>query len=226
MRWPRGRAPRTWPAGRPPPGRVAAPSAAGRRASARHGDARTGSSPRPASVAVTARGLLGRAGLQPVVDGDAAAAQPEPGRLERERGGQGERVRPARAGDQAPASPRRPGRPRPRRTGAAPGGSPRRPGAGPCPVTQVSARGRRRCRSSPPAEPSTRSSQACGAAISSLVGSVSGEVQTLLKVVHPGLVHDRPDERRALLVLLHLQVDAEDPPDRLLHPAGAEAPGR
>src|ERR1700729_3424181 len=46
----------------------------------------------------------------------------------------------------------------------------------------------------------------------------------LVERFHPGLRHHRLDEPRALLVLLHLQVDAQDATQGLLHPAGLPAP--
>src|ERR1022692_4093448 len=42
---------------------------------------------------------------------------------------------------------------------------------------------------------------------------------------HPGLGYHGLHEGRALLVLLHLQVDAEDPADCLLHPVARRPPG-
>ena len=72
-------------------------------------------------------GPVGRAGLQPVVDRDAAGPQVQPGRGEGQRGGQRERVSPARAGDQDQVARGEAGQ-------AEPGprcGSPPRPGAGP-----------------------------------------------------------------------------------------------
>ena len=42
---------------------------------------------------------------------------------------------------------------------------------------------------------------------------------------HADLVDDRADEPGTLRVLLHLEVDAEDPADRLLDPAARSAPG-
>ena len=98
----------------------------------------------------------------------------------------------------------------------------RRPGAGPprlSPLAQsAGARCRRRGRRAP--------ARSAGFAALPWSAAVCGEVQTLLKVGHAGLFDHCLDEMRALLVLLHLEVDAEDPADRLLYPARPSRAGQ
>ena len=152
-----------------------------------------------ASCSAVAAGPVGRTGLQLVVDG--RTHQPV-GRLRRPTTRRW--PRPARA------SPCRPSR---RRSAG------RRPASGAQPASVATAPATAAAAGTcSTGQPCTRRTQADGSAISARVGSVSGDVQTALKRVHPDLVDDSADERAALDVLRHLHVHpeqrAQQPVDR------------
>ncbi len=139
-----------------------------------------------------------RAVLEAVVDDDPRHLVPGVARLER------------RSPRRAPASRRRPSR-RPR---------PIRGGCRPAPPGPPADGGDLRRRAH---QPRTRSTQRRGVSISSGVGSRSGCGPDLVEALHPLQGDDRAHERRAVAVLRHLRVQAQQPAQQAVEGAGSLA---